>query len=161
MAEIPYLPGQSVIVAVFKSFQTYLTPSHRAIYTIAKLEVEQVLDPGEQNVSSGEQLELRMVGGSIQLSDGRVLRDGLDPDKDYCIEPGHRYLFLLDFDKDSNAFASHKTWELKEGLAFSHSPDDVDRVREGQSVLAGLTEAEFLDVIRQTIEQRKSRTNQR
>jgi hypothetical protein len=160
-SEIPYVPGRPVVVATFKSFQTYLSSSHRSIYTVGKLDVEQVLDPGDQGVTAGQLIDLGMRGGAVQLSDGRVLRYGVDPDEDYCIEPGHRYLFILDFDDDSAEFGYRKIWELKEGLAVSYSPDDVDRVREGKSVLAGLTEAELLDAIRQTIEQRKSRTNQR
>jgi hypothetical protein len=148
------------VVATFKSFQTYLSPSHRSIYTIGKLDIEQVMDPGEQGVSAEQEIDLTMIGGLVQLSDGRVIRDGLSPDE-ICIEPGHRYLFLLGFDKDSSAFASHKTWELKNGTAVSYSPDDVARVRQGQSVLAGLTETEFLNVIRQAIEQGKFQTNHR
>jgi len=159
--EIPLISGQAVVVARFKSFLTYLTPSHRSIYTIGKLEVEQVLDPGEQGVSAGQVIELGMGGGTVRLSDGRVISDGLDRDKDYCVEPGHRYLFLLNFDRNLNEFGSYKDWELNNGMAVSYSPDDVARVREGQSALAGLTEAEFLNVIRQAIEQHREQTDKK
>lgn len=159
--EIPIRAGEPIVVATFESFKTYLTPSHQSIFTIVKLRVDQVLEPGEQGLSAGQDIDLMMSGGTVRSSDGRVITYRVRyEDAPYSIQPDRRYLFLLSCDEHSNTCGYRKTWDLTTGIAVPNSLDDVIRVRQGKSVTAGLTEDQLLDAVRQAIQQRKQQANQ-
>ncbi len=153
---IPFGSGEAVAVADFQSYQAYLTPSHRSIYTIAKLEIEQVLYTGDQALNARQMIDLMMRGGTLRLSDGRVVTYGILPeDARYCIQPGHRYLLLLGFDKESDAFHREENifWDITTGVAV---PSPTARsVSVGRTALASLPEQRFLELVRQAIDQHK------
>jgi hypothetical protein len=153
---IPFVGGEAIAIANFKSYQGYLTPSHRSIYTIVKLEIEQVLYAGEQVLNADQVIDLMMSGGTLRLSDGRVVTYGIWPENPrYCIQPGHRYLLLLGFDKESDTFHRDESifWDITTGAAV---PSPTARnIRVGQTALAGLPEQRFLELVRQAIDQHK------
>jgi hypothetical protein len=154
--EMPFFPEEVIVVCSFRNFQPYLTPSHRAIYTVVNLEVEQILDAGGTSITPGQSVDLLMPGGSVLLSDGRAISYNVRyKEGEYSIQPGHRYLFFLHFDKNTESYGAIKTWELSRGVAVPNSPDDSDRMAKGESHLAGLTEDRFLTAVRQAIEQHK------
>jgi hypothetical protein len=153
---IPFVSGEAIAVANFQSYQAYLTPSHRSIYTIVKLQIEQVLSTGEQVLNAGQVIDLMMSGGTLRLRDGRVVTYGILPeDALYCIQPGHRYLLLLKFNKELDTFRRDESifWDVTSGAAI---PSPTARnISEGQTVLAGLPEKRFLELVRQAIDQHK------
>jgi hypothetical protein len=150
--EIPFFKNEAVVVATFKDYQVYLTPSHRSIYTNILLSVEQVLEAGPSQVPPGEDIELLIPGGTVILSNGSTLSDDIDYDVDrYCLQPGHRYVLFLEYFADGRSFWDREDWELVNGVA---EPNDVYLsylASRGESKYSGLPEATFIDTLRTAI----------
>jgi len=161
-SEIPITLGEPIVIARFDSFVTYLTPSHRSIFTVVKLGIEQVLEPGKQGLSTGQQIDVVLSGGTIRLADGRVIAYRIDyDDAPYSLQPDHRYLFLLrGYDSDSNTCDYEKTWDLTTGVAVPNSLDDTIRVQQGTSTTTGLTEGRLINAVRDAITEREQRVSQ-
>ena len=153
---IPFVDGEAIVFANFQSYQTHFTPSRRSIYTIVNLEVGQVLYAGDQALNVGQVIDLMMSGGTLRLNDGRVVTYGIQPENARdCIQPGHQYLLLLKFNKESDTFHMDESifWDITTGTAV---PSPTARnISVGQTVLAGLPEERFLELVRKAVDQHK------
>jgi len=147
--ELPFFDNEAIVVATFDSYQPYLTLTRLATYTDVKLSVEQVLAPGPTQILPGQLADLLIDGGCIKLENGKTINDvRYDDFGIYSIQPGHRYVLVLQHHAKGQFFTSEKDWELVEGVAVPEAIDDVARVREGNAKYSGLSERTFLDAIR-------------
>lgn len=149
----PFFQDEAIVVGTFKDFRVHLSPTHRSIYTRITLVLDQVLDPGPSGVKAGQEADYLIPGGTVRLDNGSVLSHRiLQTDRKYSIEPGHRYLFFLQFRPEGNFFVGRGDWELRDGWAIPKNSCYVAPVREGRSHYAGMSEAQFLDAIDEAIQ---------
>lgn len=156
--EPPIFSNEAVVVATFESYQVYLTPSHLSIYTRARLSVDQVLLPGPSGVKPGERIDQLLPGGTLRLPGGSVLSYMVVSRrmyKKFTEKPGHRYLMFLQYFRDGNFFTDKGVWELRNGFAIPISYCYVVAAREGRAHYAGMTEADFLEAMREAVQKRQ------
>ena len=147
--EIPFLDDGAIVVGSFNDYQPFLSPVQKKIYTKLELSIEQVIDSGPAHVSQGEKVDLLLSGGTIRLSDGRVISHGLRYEATkYSLQPGHRYVLFLQYHADGDFFTEVKSWDITTGVAMPNAPDDQQRMKKGQSAFAGLPESRFVDAVR-------------
>jgi hypothetical protein len=53
----PFFKDEPIVVATFKSYQVYLTPSHRNIYTRIKLAVGQASEADPSDVKTRQEID--------------------------------------------------------------------------------------------------------
>jgi hypothetical protein len=150
--ELPFFPDEAIVVGSFDDYQVYLTPSRLSIYTDLRLSVEQVLKAGPTAITPGQTIDLLIGGGTVLLADGRTISDhAYDPTGDYSLQPGHRYVFFLEYRSQGEFFRDHKDWELANGIAVPDRLDEVIRAREGRAKYSGLPEDAFIEALRKAI----------
>jgi hypothetical protein len=150
--ELPFFPNEAIVVGSFDDYQVYLTPSRLSIFTDLKLSVEQVFEPGPTGISQGQTIDLLIGGGTVLLPDGRTISDhAYDPTGNYSLQPGHRYVFVLEYRSQGEFFRDHKDWELVTGIAIPNRLDEVIRAREGRAKYSGLPEDAFIEALRKAI----------
>ena len=131
--ELPFFPNEAIVVGRFEDYQVYLTPSRLSVYTGLRLSVEQVLKAGSTGITPGQTIDLLVGGGTVLLADGRTISDhAYDPSGDYSVQPGHRYVFFLEYRSQGEFFRDHKDWELIDGVAVPNRLDEAIRAQEGQ-----------------------------
>jgi hypothetical protein len=153
--EFPITASDAIVVATFKDFQPYLSPSHRSIYTAIVLQIEQVLKSGSSGLVGGREVTVLKPGGTVQLADGRTISHAIIP-SNFSLRPGKRYVLFLDFNKSGDFYLAVKSWELAHGVALPNSEEDDQLFRAGNSRYAGLSEQRFVDVLKREIQARKS-----
>jgi hypothetical protein len=151
--ELLFLPHEAIVVARFSSYQTFLTPSRLTIYTSIRLSVEQVLQDGPTAVRPGDMIENLVYGGTIELN-GKIIHEGIYQDGAYTLQPGHRYVLFLSYERRGNYFTNEKSWELLKGIAVPNHPIEVARMQQGKSQYSGLPEKDFIDAVQKAILER-------
>jgi hypothetical protein len=150
--ELPFFPNEAIVVGSFGAHQVYLTPSRLSIYTDLRLSVEQVLMAGPTGITPGQAIELLVGGRTALLADGRTISDHpYDPTGDHSLQPGHRYVFVLEYRSQGEFFRDHKDWELANGIAVPDRLDEVIRAREGRAKYSGLPEDASIEGLRKAI----------
>jgi hypothetical protein len=150
--EFPFFPNEAIVVGSFEDYQVYLTPSRLSIFTDLKLSVEQVFEPGPIGISQGQTIDLLIGGGTVLLPDGRTISDhAYDPTGNYSLQPGHRYVFFLEYRSHGEFFRDHKDWELVNGISVPNRLDEAIRAREGRARYSGLGEDAFIEALRKAI----------
>jgi hypothetical protein len=141
--EIPVLKSITIAVVRFESYTTIQSASKRSIYTEVKMQVEQALRDPSTIIRPGQSITVILGGGSLRLPSGRVIQRDLDLG-DYGIEPGHRYLAFLAYERAGTYFSWLKSWDLTSGLAVPTEPFDVQKAHSGMSRFAGMPEDKFI-----------------
>ncbi len=117
-----------------------------------------VLKAGPTGITAGQTIDLLIGGGTVLLADGRTISDhAYDPTGDYSLQPGNRYVFVLEYRSQGEFFRDHKDWELVNGIAIPNRRDVVARARGGYSKYSGLTESAFIEAVRKAVLQQHGR----
>jgi hypothetical protein len=150
--EIPVSYGPLTTVLVqFASYTTIRSASGKSIYTEVRMDVQEGLKDPSGTVRAGEALTVILGGGSLRLPSGKIVREYLDQDSDLGLEPGHRYLAFIAYEKDGDYFDGEKCWNLTTGFAVPEDPSDLKLAREGNSHFAGMPEDKFLLAVKEML----------
>ncbi len=141
MEELPRT-SDGVVAATFTTYETHETPSGRSLYTLAKLQIDNLVSDRTGRLSVGESLPVLLLGGSAVLPSGSAVSYGI-PQIGDSIVPGHRYLAFLHFNQRGEFFEIEKTWDVSTGKAIPNSAEDKERARSGHSFVMG-SEAQVL-----------------
>lgn len=143
--EIPVVSNRAIITGTFISHRSVLTASRRAIYTEVKILVGQVFETSKQ-VSHGSTITIALPGGSIKTAKG-ILSYLTDP-KEYFIQPGKRYLFVLSYHPRGVFYSSVRTWSISGGTVRPNSRAEQARANAGESHLVGIAEGNLVPALR-------------
>jgi hypothetical protein len=110
------------------------------------MSVKQVLKDPFETARPGQDLTVILGGGSLQLPSGRIITRNLDLG-DFGIQPGHRYLAFIGYEKAGSYFSWLKSWDLTNGVAVPTYPFDVQKAKEGASHYAGMQQDEFISAV--------------
>lgn len=147
--EVP--PSPIVVVGRFTRFVTRLSAIRKSLYTEVHMDVEQVLQDKAGGLAPGKVVTVILGGGSLQMPDGKVVRRDVEQERQFGIQPGHRYVLFLSRQQEADFYTYDKSWELTNGKAVPNSPDDAVRAGKGTSRFAGMPEASFVDAMRSAV----------
>lgn len=153
----PSMKNEAVILATFKSYQVYFTPSHRNVYTKIVLGIERVLEAGPSGVVPGQEIDFLIQGGTVRLDNGKVLSYGFSHnpgEKRFTVRPGHTYLFFLEYHLDGNFYIGIGSWELRNGYFVPNDLCNAVAVRKGVSRFAGMSKDSFLQAMQRALQTR-------
>ncbi|MDQ2711113.1 MAG: hypothetical protein M3Y24_02570 [Acidobacteriota bacterium] len=138
--ELPPLSAEDVLImGRFETYHSVLSASHRSIYTEVRISVQKVIGQGAgQHISSRTDLVIAIPGGTVQLSDGRII-SYLTDDRQYSIQPDHTYFLLLGHQNLGDFYVLEKSWDVTGGVGKPNTPFEVERANKGQSRLTGLS----------------------
>ena len=145
--EIPAYGFLTVAIVQFANFTTIRSASERSIYTEVTMNVEQVLKDPAATAQTGKTLTVALGGGTLRLPSGEIVQRNLDLG-DYGIQPGHRYLAFLGYEKDGEYFSWLKSWDLSSGVAVPTYPFDIQKAKDGTSRFAGMPADNFVAAAR-------------
>ena len=153
---IPIDRNLTAAVLQFADYKVIRSTSGRSIYTEVRMKVEQVLRDPSGTVRPGNDLTVILAGGTLRLSSGQIVREYLDEDTESGLQPGHRYLGFLYYNKDGDYFACEKSWLLFDGAATptsgrSQSEFIVAVPISGPAPVAGMAEGEFIAAVREVL----------
>ncbi len=158
--EIPFYPHEAIIVGTFTGFQTYITPSHRSIFTVVRVEIDRMILSGNPGDREGKDIALLLNGGTAIFPNGQVISSGLYPKMaNQTIQPGHTYLLVLESNRDLDGFFDEKAWDLTNGVAQPLDSLDVERMKEGKAKVGGLPKEQALDAVQRIIEEHQQKTD--
>lgn len=146
--EIPTYGDLSVALVQFADYRTILSPSKETIYIEVRMHVEQVLRDPSGAVQPKRAVTIGVAGGSVILPSGRIVQQGLQQAEVCGIQPRHRYLAFLAYERALELFECVKTWDLSTGVAVATYPFDVSKAKEGTSRFAGLPEDQFVAAVK-------------
>ncbi len=145
--EFPTIRNGVWVVGKFESYHTFLSASHRCVYTEINVRAEHVFGhDGAPGLKEGALIDIGQGGGSVIAPWGATVTYNLRPRR-FALQPGHRYLLLLQYRADGNYYLEAKRWELTRGTVEPDEEVEVDRVRRGKSELNGLTIPEMLQLL--------------
>jgi hypothetical protein len=118
------------------------------------MNVDQVLRDPSGTVRPGKDLTVILAGGTLRLSSGQIVQEYLDEDIQSGLQPGHRYLGFLYYNKDGgDYFECEKSWLLSGGTAVPTSGRSqfvvVAAAISGPAPVAGMPEGEFIAAVRE------------
>jgi hypothetical protein len=137
-----------VALVQFANFTTIRSASGRSVYTEVTMNVEQVLKDPSGTVQRGKALPVALGGGTLRLPSGRILQWSLRLGDDDGIEPGHRYVAFLHYQKEGEYFEWMKSWDVSSGVAVPTDPCDIRKAKEGTSGFAGMSEDNFVAAVK-------------
>jgi hypothetical protein len=108
--EVP--PSPIVVVGRFTRFVTRLSASRKSPYTEVHMDVEQVLQDKAGGLAPGKVVTVILGGGSLQMPDGKVVRRDVEQERQFGIQPGHRYVLFLSRQQEADFYTYDKSWEL-------------------------------------------------
>jgi hypothetical protein len=114
----------------------------------SKVHVERVLKD-KPAVVTGD-IAIDMLGGAIRLPNGKIAKQFPAP-ADSDIQVGRRYVLFLTYFETTRDFRVVKAWELTGGHAQNVAKTDVKDVLAGKSKYHGMSEAEFLHAVQESV----------
>jgi hypothetical protein len=144
--ELPADASDLIVLGRITDARSYLSSSHRLIYTESTVRVETVVSQTSHSgsqVTGGQNIVIVQDGGAIQLPGGRVVKQ-IAIGSGNALEEGQRYLFFLIYVPEAQAYGCFKAWWLANGRVTAVSADDLARVATHTSTFDGMNEAEFL-----------------
>lgn len=152
-SEPPPLPTTSdlIIVGSIQRRQPYLSDNFTRVYTELTVHIEEILKNNPSApVYAFEPMIVDRVGGAIRIANGRIFRYLVSPLG--MPEAGKRYVLFLDHEADRD-YTLVVGYELADKTIIPLE-DLGDR-----EPLLNLTEAEFLNLLRQKISQNSEKEN--
>jgi len=145
----PVSKSDAVILGDVESGQAYLSTDGCEVYTEFKVRVQEVIkDNGRLPIPEGIDISVLSEGGALKLVSRAVIRyivSGLGA----APEVGSRYVFFLTYNKSADSYLIVKIWELRDRQAVPVNPEDIARRDKGKNHYARMSDAEFLDQIRE------------
>ena len=141
--ELPFETTDAIVAGEVTRIQSFLSADKKQIYTEYTIKVTEVVKAGVgTSPAPGDSLTLLGLGGTLRVSDGRVLEHSIHNN----IVPAlhQRYLFFLLHAPALEAFYYEKFWLIDQGVLKPVFPQDVALARDGQSVHAGKPIAEVI-----------------
>jgi hypothetical protein len=145
---LPSSLSDVVVLGTVASFQPYFSNDKTAIYTELQVHVERVLKD-KPAVVTGD-IAIDMLGGAIRLPNGKIAKQFPAP-ADSDIQVGRRYVLFLTYFETTRDFRVVKAWELTGGHAQNVAKTDVKDVLAGKSKYHGMSEAEFLHAVQESV----------
>jgi|GEM_PF-2181592 len=142
--EIPTVPDRRVLIAQFTSYRTIWTASKRSIYTEVTARVLDVFTADELRV--GQDIVIAVPGGTVKDELGNALSFLTQP-RQFFIQPGRTYLFVLGFKPFGDFYMLAKTWDLTNGVV---EPNFAVSSRESRALI-GLSRDEAARYLRSTL----------
>lgn len=116
-SKIPLYSGEIIVEATFRNWTVYLTPSHRSIYTQLEYGIDHVVEPGPTTVQVGQDIGVLYPGGTIRLSDGRIISWWLPlygvAQKEHP-RPGHQYVLFLQYNRTLEGYSEYAHIEVRD-----------------------------------------------
>lgn len=156
--ELPADASDLIVVGRITDARSYLSSSHRFIYTESAVRAETVVSQTTHSGSpaaAGREIAVLQDGGAIQLPGGRVVKQ-IATGSGNALQEGQRYLFFLIYIPEAQAYGCFKAWWLANGRVTAVSADDLSRAATHTSTFDGMTETEFLIRIQDLRASRKS-----
>jgi hypothetical protein len=136
LPELPVAMSQLAVVGKVASITPWMISGNKGLYSEYQIAVNSVL----MNRSGWQQagtLDLVEIGGSAQLPLGRVVAH-LVSGVGHQIESGSTYLLFLNYQAGAQCFTFVKVWGVSSGRAAAVANDDLVRVKQNTSTVAGL-----------------------
>lgn len=136
--DFPLNSSNVIVVAHFNTWNSYLSSSHRSVYTIVNLQIDRVIADKTATLAPGEIVQLAIPGGTVSVSDkGKTLSWGIRAFAFPC-EPGPEYLMFLSYRPKQVTFLEYeKAWLVDHGTLQPVSRFDIDRHLKGEPSHAG------------------------
>jgi hypothetical protein len=146
VGELPSAFSDAIIVGRLKAIQAYQSNDHTAIYTENTIEVEQIPSQQGKHAVVGGTIVVVQVGGSIELSDGRVISHRSEA-LGQPFQQGERYAFFLTYVPSADCYRLTKAWWLNAGKAQAISNEDLALVANRASQYQGIPESTFIGIL--------------
>lgn len=131
--EFPVASANVVVVGHFSTWASYLSKSHRSIYTIVNFVVDRIALDKIGQLTPGSTIPLGIPGGTIRLpGTDRVITDHIRPFSFPC-EPNTEYLLFLSYNPSYLPFYEYaKAWKVDGGKLIPVSRFDIQRAARGE-----------------------------
>lgn len=135
------LENRTIVSATFVDHRSVLTPSERSLYAEVTLRVDKVYEEktGKGESIAGRDITLALYGGTVVLKDGQIFSiDAVMIPPDGFIQPGRKYLLVLNYDAAGDFFKYSDSWDMTDGTLRATSVRAQDFARSGHSALNGI-----------------------
>jgi hypothetical protein len=156
MSALPVKESETVVVGRVTGMQPYFSDDHKHLYTEFSISVEQKIKDETGRATAGSVIPIVLRGGRMMLPNGRIIEDKPTP-TNFSIAQDGRYVFFLHYVPAGQHFAVTKTWELKNGAVLPTSREDMQDQREGKTSYSSMTEAAFVETVRETVQSGQDR----
>lgn len=137
--EFPPVENAVWVIGKFEGYRTFLSSSERSVYTEINLRVQNIIGhPDFAPLAEGGVIDVARPGGTILAPWGKVLSYLVGNPLPYDTQPGHTYLFLLQYHSEGNFYTEGKRWELSDGVVKPDSDLEQYRAEHGKSEINGL-----------------------
>jgi hypothetical protein len=131
-----------VLTATFTGHRSVLSSSERSLYTEVTLRVDEVFEDrsGSGHPAADRDITLIIYGGTVVLQDGQafsVKNPMASPE--LFIQPGHKYLFVLDYESSGDFYDYADSWDITDGTARASGPRSRYFAQEGHSAIDGVS----------------------
>jgi hypothetical protein len=150
MPPIPVQESDTVIVGQLVSLQPHFSADHTHLYTEMTIQVEERMKGGNKTVA-GQSISIVVGGGRLRLPDGREISENFVP-SNYRLAENTRYVMFLNYYAPLDCFQVVKTWELQSDKVIPTASEDIADARQGSSRYSSLSEATFLQAIKEAVE---------
>jgi hypothetical protein len=127
-------PNRVVLTATLMNHRSVLTTSEYSLYTEVILRVDKVYDDqsGRKAPIAGHDVTMILYGGSVRMQDGTAFTIKPASHPPDFIEPGHKYLLVLGYQKDGDFFEYGDSWDMTTGILRATSSRDLYFAGGGQ-----------------------------
>jgi hypothetical protein len=146
--EFPNAQNGIWLMGKFESYHTFLSSSERSVYTEVNLRVQHIFGhPTMPPPAKGAVIDVGRPGGTISAPWNGVLSYLVDEPLAYDAQPGHTYLFLLEYHPEGNFYTQSKRWELTDGVVRPDSELEQYRAEHGKSEINGLKVPDLINYL--------------
>ncbi len=127
----------AVIVGSFSKYKTFVSPTHKSIYSQIDITPLQTIQVGPNETIPYTVL---IPGGTVLVPDTsgiqRTLTNGIE-ESPYVVQPKTIYLLFLRYHANGAFYTIRKSWIVRNGALLANDPVDELKLAEGRSVHSG------------------------
>lgn len=139
--EIAHGPNRAVLTATFTGHRSVLSASEYSLYSEVTMHVDKVFEDrtGSGHPIADHVITLVLYGGTVVLRNGQILSvDNPEANPEFFIQPGHRYLLVLEYHSEGDFYGYGDSWDMTNGKLRANSPRSLYFAQEGHSSLNGI-----------------------
>ena len=152
--EVQAVPDRAVLTGKFTEHHSVLSASEYSLYSEVTIHVDQVFDDrtGRGTLAPGQDITILFDGGTVILPGGRVLSHHTEP-VDFCLEPEHKYLLVLSYQREGDFYILESDWDITDGIVRPNTYRTQSLAKRGLSLLNGLKAEELGPSVRKLVSQ--------
>jgi len=143
---LPASISDTIVLGQVVGYQPYLSGDHTAVYTELKIKVDKIVKERTGTIDLSTTISIPRLGGTVQLPDGRTIRQFV-PKAEQMPEVGGVYVFFLNYNQSLQWFDLVKAWRIDgESVTPTDAVDAAD-MTSGKSNFKNMNKSQFLQEV--------------